>query len=54
MKVNFTEIIVIPTPIKDMNPIEQTIDEITMTIPETPMRKPECVFEGKEPIAREI
>jgi hypothetical protein len=49
-----TEIIVMPTPMNDMKPTEQIIEEITIKIPANPIKNPECVLEGNDPIAREI
>lgn len=43
-----------PTPMIDMKPMEQTIEPPTINIPERPIKNPEWVLEGKEPIESDI
>lgn len=43
-----------PTLAKDIIPTEQRIEATTRTIPATPTKNPVWIFDGKEPIAKEI
>lgn len=48
------EIIVMPILKNVTKPMEQTIEQRTIPIPARPIKNPECVLEGNEPIDNEI
>ncbi len=45
---------VIPIPTKDMKPMEDSMEKITIKIPKIPIRNPEWLLDGNEPIAMDI